>query len=64
MTPSGKRIGAHVVETIARCLIEAVRRIPQPGHICLEEGPLLQWPYEVLSSHAEKAGMEVYVARL
>ncbi len=27
MTPSGKRIGSHVVETNARCLIEAVRRI-------------------------------------
>ncbi len=38
MTPSGKRIGSHVVETNARCLIEAVRQIPKPRHICLEEG--------------------------
>ena len=40
MTPSGKRVGSHVVETNARCLIEAVRQIPQPRHICLEEGTL------------------------
>ena len=38
MTPSGKRVGSQVVETNARCLIEAVRQIPKPRHICLEEG--------------------------
>ncbi len=54
MTPSGKRIGSHVVETNARCLIEAVRQIPQPRHICLEEGTLSEWLYEVLSPHAQK----------
>ena len=54
MTPSGKRVGSHVVETNARCLIEAVRQIPQPRHICLEEGTLSEWLYEVLSPHAEK----------
>jgi transposase len=54
MTPSGKRIGSHVVETNARCLIEAVRQIPKPRHICLEEGTLSEWLYEVLSPHAEK----------
>jgi len=57
MTPSGKRVGSHVVETNARCLIEGVRRIPQPRHICLEEGTLSEWPYEVLSPHAEKVGV-------
>ncbi len=54
MTPSGRRVASHVVETNARCLIEAVRRIPQPRHICLEEGTLSEWLYEVLSPHAEK----------
>lgn len=54
MTPSGKRVGSHVVETNARCLIEAVRQITQPRHICLEEGTLSEWLYEVLSPHAEK----------
>jgi len=54
MMPSGKRVGSHVVETNARCLIEAVRQIPKPRHICLEEGTLSEWLYEVLSPHAEK----------
>jgi transposase len=31
-----------------------VRQIPQPRHICLEEGTLSEWLYEVLSPHAEK----------
>ena len=54
MTPSVQRIGSHVVETNARCLIEAVRQIPQPRHICLAEETLSEWLYEVLSPHAEK----------
>ena len=57
MTPSGKWVGSHEVETNARCLIEAVRQIPQPRHICLEEGTLSAWLYEVLSLHAEKVAM-------
>jgi len=54
MTPSGKRVGSHVVETNARRLIEAVRQVPQPRHICLEEGTLSEWLPEVLSPHAER----------
>jgi hypothetical protein len=51
---SGKRIGTQVVETNARCLIDAVRQIPKPRYICLEEGTLSEWLYEVLSPHAEE----------
>jgi transposase len=54
MTPSGKRVGSHVVETNARCLIEAIRQVPEPRHICLEEGTLSEWLYEVLSPHAQQ----------
>jgi transposase len=54
MMPSGKRVGSHVVETNARCLIEAVRQNPQPRHVCLEEGTLSEWLYEVLSPHAQQ----------
>ena len=54
VSPSGKRVGSHVVETNARCLIEAVRQIPEPRHVCLEEGTLSGWLYEVLSPHAER----------
>jgi hypothetical protein len=53
-TPSGKRLGSHVVETTARCLIEAVQQIPEPRHVCLEEGTLSEWLYEVLSPPAER----------
>jgi len=54
VSPSGKRVGSQVVETNARCLIEAVRQIPEPRHICLEEGTLSGWLYEVLSPHAQR----------
>jgi len=54
VSPKGKRLGSHVVETNARCLIEAVRQIPEPRHICLEEGTLAEWLWEVLSPHAEE----------
>ena len=43
VTPSGKRVGSHVVETNARCLIETVRQVPEPRHVCLEEGTLSEW---------------------
>ena len=36
--PSGKRLGARVVETNARALIEVLRGIPRTRHVCLEEG--------------------------
>ena len=42
------------METNARCLIELVRQIPKPRHICSEEGTLSEWLYEVLSPHAEE----------
>ncbi len=54
LTPSVERVGSHVVETNARCLMEAVRQIPEPQYICLEEGTLSEWLYEVLSLHAQE----------
>jgi transposase len=54
---SGKRLATQVVETNARCLIEAVRQIPKPRYICLEEGTLSEWLYEVLSPHAEEVAV-------
>ena len=54
VTLGGKRVGSQVVETNARCLIEAVRQVPEPRHICVEEGTLSGWLYEVLSPHAER----------
>jgi transposase len=52
--PSGKRLGSHVVETNARALIEVLRGIPRHRHVCLEEGTLSGWLYEVLEPHVEE----------
>ena len=57
VSPSGKRVGTQVVETNARCLIEAVRQIPEPRPICIEEGTLAEWLYEVLSPHAQEVAV-------
>jgi transposase len=51
--PSGKRLGSHVVETNAGALIEVLRGIPKSRHVCLEEGTLSGWLYEVLEPHVE-----------
>ena len=52
--PGGKRLGSHVVETNAEALIEVLRSIPGPRHLCLEEGTLAGWLREVLSPHVEE----------
>ena len=52
--PSGKRLGLHVVETNAKALIEVLRSIPGPRHLCLEEGTLASSLYDVLSPHVEE----------
>lgn len=52
--PSGKRLDAQVVETTAAALIEAVRAIPGRRHLCLEEGTLAGWLYEVLTPHVDE----------
>ena len=52
--PSGKRLGSHVVETNAASLIEVLKTIPRPRHLCLEEGTLAGWLYEVLLPHVDE----------
>jgi len=52
--PSGKRLGSRVVETNARALIEVLHQIPRNRHVCLEEGTLSGWLYEVLEAHVEE----------
>ncbi len=42
------------METNAKALIEVLRSIPGPRHLCLEEGTLASWLYEVLSPHVEE----------
>ena len=53
LSPSGKRLGSHVVETNASALIEVIRTIPGPRHLCLEEGTLAGWLHEVLAPHVQ-----------
>jgi transposase len=43
-----------VVETNARALIEVLRQVPRNRHVCLEEGTLSGWLYEVLEPHVEE----------
>jgi hypothetical protein len=52
--PSGKRLGSHVVETNARALIEVLRGIPRNRHVCVEEGTLSGWLWEVPEPHVEE----------
>lgn len=52
--PSGKRLGWLVVETNARAMIEVLHQIPRNRHVCLEEGTLSGWLYEVFEPHVEE----------
>lgn len=54
VSPSGKRLGHQVVETNAQALVGAIRSIAGRRHLCLEEGTLSGWLYEVLSPHVEE----------
>ncbi len=47
--PSGRRLGSQVVETNGAALVAAVKAIPGPRHLCLEEGTPSTWLYEVLT---------------
>jgi len=51
MGPSGKRLKSLVVETNGQALVEALRGIPGPIHLCLEEGTQSAWLHELLSPH-------------
>lgn len=52
--PSGRRLGSQVVETNGQALVEAIRAIPKPRHLCMEEGTQSGWLYEVLSPHVDE----------
>jgi len=52
--PTGRKLGSHVVETNGQALVEQVRAIARPRHLCLEEGTQSAWLYEVLSPHVDE----------
>jgi hypothetical protein len=57
--PSGRRLQSKVLETNARVLIDFLRSVPRPRHLCLEEGTHSAWLYEELAPHVD----EIVVAR-
>jgi hypothetical protein len=52
--PSGRRLQSQVLETNAKALIDCLRSIPQPRHLCLEEGNHANRLYEVLTPHVQE----------
>jgi len=52
--PSGRRLGLQVIETNGQALIEAIRGIPKPRHLCMEEGTSSAWLHELLSPHVDE----------
>lgn len=54
VSPSGKRLSSHVVETNGQSLVECIKTIPGSRHVCLEEGTQSAWLYEILSPHVDE----------
>src|SRR5690349_18052995 len=52
--PSGRRLSTQVVETNGRALVEAIRLLARPTHVCLEEGLQAEWVYEILKPHVDE----------
>jgi hypothetical protein len=52
--PSGRRLGSQVVETNGQALVEAMRGIPRPRHLCFEEGTQSAWLHELLSREVDE----------
>jgi transposase len=48
MGPTGKRLREARVETNAKLLTEFIRSIAGQKHVCIEEGTLAEWMYELL----------------
>jgi len=54
MGPTGRRLREAVVETDAKALTDFVRSVAGQKHICLEEGTLSEWLYELLEPLAHE----------
>lgn len=51
----GKVLGrAMVLPTQVEPLVEAIKTIPRPRHLCIEEGTHSAWLYEMLSHHVDQ----------
>lgn len=49
--PSGRKLKSEVVETNGQALVQYLKTIPRPRHLCLEEGTQSAWLHEILSPH-------------
>jgi transposase len=52
--PSGRQLKSDVVETNGQALVEYLRAIPRPRHLCFEEGTQSAWLHEILSPHVDE----------
>lgn len=52
--PSGRKLSSQVLETNGQLLIEAIRAIAHPRHLCFEEGIQSAWLHELLSPHVDE----------
>ena len=52
--PSGRHLRSQVLETNASSLIEFLKTLPRPRHLCVEEGTHAGWLHEVLLPHVEE----------
>jgi transposase len=54
LSASGRRLRTDVVETHGQALVEYLQLLPGQLHLCMEEGALSSWLYELLSPHVEE----------
>jgi transposase len=52
--PSGRQLKSDAVETNGQALVEYLRAIPRPRHLCFEEGTQSAWLHEILSPHVDE----------
>lgn len=52
--PSGRRLREQVVATDGEALVGAIRSVGGQRHVCIEEGELSGWLYELLKPHVSR----------
>ena len=54
VSASGKRLNQQVLDTNGPALLEAIRAVPGPKHLCIEEGMQSAWLYELLQEEVDE----------
>jgi transposase len=52
--PTGRKLSQKVVQTTGPALLEYIKSIPKPRHVCLEEGNQSAWLYHLLSPYVDE----------